>query len=71
MSKHKFTQISISGYRRLFEIENMEMRPLTVMIGANGVGKTSFLEIFSLLAASARGKLKNAISKLGGFQALL
>ncbi|MCP4399964.1 MAG: AAA family ATPase [bacterium] len=47
------------------------MRPLTVMIGANGVGKTSFLEIFSLLAASARGKLKNAISKLGGFQALV
>ncbi len=71
MSKHKFTQISISGYRRLFAIEDMEMRPLTVMIGANGMGKTSFLEIFSLLAASAQGKLKNAISKLGGFQALV
>jgi predicted ATPase len=26
------------------------------MIGANGVGKSSFLEIFSLLAASANGQ---------------
>jgi len=35
-----FTQITIEGYRRLFDL-NLELRPLTVMIGANGVGKTS------------------------------
>jgi predicted ATPase len=36
------------------------------MIGANGVGKTSLLEIFSLLAASANAQLANKISELGG-----
>lgn len=38
------------------------MGDLTVMIGGNGVGKTSFLDILSLLAASANGNgqfLKN------------
>ena len=61
-----FTQMSISGYRRLLSVKNLEMRALTVMIGANGIGKTSFLEVFALLAASARGELQNALSKLGG-----
>ncbi len=71
MIKNKFSRIDVLGYRRLLELKNMEMRPLTVMIGANGVGKSSFLEVFSLLAASAKGELKNTISKLGGFQTLI
>lgn len=45
-----FQRIEIEGYRRLYNVE-IEMRPLTVMIGANSVGKTSLLEIFLLLAA--------------------
>jgi predicted ATPase len=60
-----FERLKIEGFRRLFSAE-VEMRPLTVMIGANGVGKSSFLEIFSLLAASANGQLQSKISELGG-----
>jgi len=66
----KFKRISIEGYRRLFSV-NMEMRPLSVMIGANGMGKTSMLEVFSLLAASADGKLKETLSRSGGLQDVL
>lgn len=47
------------------------MRPLSVMIGANGVGKTAFLEIFSLLAASAKGQLQSKISELGGLSEMV
>jgi len=41
------------------------------LIGANGVGKTSFLDVFSLLAASAAGKLNKTISDMGGVAANL
>ena len=58
----KFESIQVEGYRRLSSVQ-LEMRDLTVMIGANGVGKTSFLDIFSLLAASAKGQL---LEKIGG-----
>lgn len=58
----KFESIKIEGYRRLSSVQ-LEMRDLTVMIGANGVGKTSFLDVFSLLAASAKGQL---LEKIGG-----
>ena len=60
-----FERLKIEGFCRLFSAE-VEMRDLTVMIGANGVGKSSFLEIFSLLAASANGQLQSKISELGG-----
>jgi len=64
---NSFKRITIEGYRRLFNVQiDMRDRPLTVMIGANGVGKTSLLEIFSLLAASANAQLANKISELGG-----
>lgn len=59
---NKFNHIHVEGYRRLFSVP-LEMRDLTVMIGANGVGKTSFLDVFSLLSASARGQL---LEKIGG-----
>jgi predicted ATPase len=60
-----FESIRIEGYRRLHNIQ-IDIRPLMVMIGANGIGKTSLLEVFSLLAASANAQLANRISELGG-----
>jgi len=70
MSNNQFNHISINGYRRLNHVD-IPIRPLTVMIGANGVGKTAFLEVFSLLAASAKGQLASKISELGGMNDML
>lgn len=41
------------------------------MIGANGVGKTSVLDVLSLLASSAAGKMSTSISELGGLTSIL
>jgi predicted ATPase len=60
-----FERVRIQGYRRLQNVE-LNMRPLAVMIGANGSGKTSLLEAWSLLAASCSGGLSGKISELGG-----
>ncbi|HLP89342.1 MAG TPA: AAA family ATPase [Nostocaceae cyanobacterium] len=69
---NSFGKITIKGYRRLYNVQvNMRDRPLTVMIGANGVGKTSLLEVFSLLAASANAQLGNRISELGGLSDII
>lgn len=57
--------LRIRGYRRLFDID-LEMKPFSVIIGANGAGKTSFLEVLSLLAASCNGQLSSRVSDLGG-----
>ncbi len=58
-------RIGIEGFRRLREVD-IEMRPMMALIGANGVGKTSFMDALSLLAASAKGSLNQRLSDLGG-----
>jgi predicted ATPase len=70
MNTYQFEKIDIKGYRRLLSVE-LEMRPLNVVIGQNGIGKTSILEIFSLLSASASGRLRDTISKSGGINDIL
>jgi len=62
---HKVKKIKVNGFRRLRRIE-IEMRPLMVLIGANGVGKSSFLDAVSLLSASAAGKLNSTLNDIGG-----
>jgi len=42
-----------------------------VLIGANGVGKSSLLNAFSLLSASASGRLNETLSLFGGVSSLL
>ena len=43
----RFSDLSIQGYRRLHDVQ-LPLRPLSVMIGANGTGKTSVLDVLSL-----------------------
>lgn len=67
---YEMKRFRIGGFRRLHEVD-LEMRPLMVMIGANGAGKTSVLDAFSLLSASAAGKLNSKLSSMGGVAYIL
>ncbi len=60
-----FEKIHVQGFRRLNDVD-LKLKSLNVVIGANGSGKTSLLDVFSLLAASASGKLNETASDLGG-----
>jgi predicted ATPase len=67
---YRINRIKISGFRRLKEID-LPARPFMVLIGANGVGKTSFLDAFALLSASAAGNPNQSLSRFGGVPSLL
>ena len=66
----KFESIHIQGFRRLVDVK-LELRPLMVLIGANGCGKTSLLDAWRLLAKSAEGRLSDTVSAMGGFGELI
>jgi predicted ATPase len=66
----RLERISIKGFRRLQQVD-IEMRDLVVMIGANGSGKTSFLDVLSLLSASAKGDLTETLQRKGGLNQIL
>jgi predicted ATPase len=67
---NKILRIDINGFKKLNDI-GLFVRPFMVLIGANGVGKTSMLDAFSLLSSSASGVLNRALSELGGLSNLL
>ena len=67
----RFGQLTIQGFRRLLDVR-LALRPLSVMIGANGTGKTSVLDVLSLLASSAQGRLSSpSISEMSGLANVL
>lgn len=65
MELFPFENISVRGFRRLCNVD-LPLRPLNVVIGANGSGKTSLLDVFSLLASSAAGNLGKTLQNMGG-----
>jgi predicted ATPase len=67
---NKINRMKIGGFRRLEDLD-LQVRPFMVLIGANGVGKSSLLNAFSLLSASASGKLNENLSQFGGISSLL
>jgi len=50
---------------------DMKLAPINVLIGANGVGKTSILEVMRLLAASADGHLREFLRAAGGLPSVM
>ena len=63
-----FEKLVVRGFRRLASVD-IPLKPLNVLIGANGSGKTSLLDVFTLLAASATGSLSKTTSDMGGIRA--
>jgi predicted ATPase len=59
-----------TGYRSLRAIR-MPVGPLSVFLGANGVGKTNLYRALQLLQASAAGTLSQELAGEGGMQSAL
>mgnify|MGYP000390522626 CR=1 FL=1 len=66
----QFTRVSVQGFRSLVDVD-LPLRPLGVMIGPNGCGKTALLEVFLLLRGAAQRKLAQTLDGLGGVHAVL
>lgn len=64
------SHIKLSGYKSIKELD-LDMRPINVLIGANGAGKSNFISIFSLLRALSQGRFKNYVKENGGANSLL
>ena len=63
-------RIQLKGFKSIRETD-LELRPLNVLIGANGAGKTNFIAAFELLNQIVEQNLQFFVSKSGGADALL
>lgn len=57
--------IHIAGYRSLLDL-SLKLAPLTIVQGANGVGKSNFYKALKLFASLADGSFPAAMAREGG-----
>ncbi|MCE2467017.1 MAG: AAA family ATPase [Caldilineaceae bacterium] len=63
--------LEIKNYRMFRHVTLKELQPVTVVIGANGTGKTTLLDIFTFLQDSLQQNVSAAVAKRGGFGQLV
>jgi predicted ATPase len=64
------TDLHIEGYRSVRNLR-LPVRRLTVLVGANGVGKTNIYRGLELVRAAATGDLAMSIAREGGLASVL
>jgi predicted ATPase len=62
--------IKIKGYKSI-KNARISLRPVNILIGANGAGKSNILSFFEFLDNLCTGKLENYIAKNGGEEKFL
>ena len=63
--------ITIKGFKSISSIEKLSLYPINVLVGANGAGKSNFIEVFSFLHALREGRLQEYVARAGGADKLL
>jgi predicted ATPase len=69
--RETINRLTIKGFKSIQKLENFELRPLNVLIGANGAGKSNFVEFFRLLRELTGKRLQLEVGKAGGVDACL
>ena len=63
--------ITVKGFKSIASIEKLKLGAINVIIGANGSGKSNFIEVFSFLHAIREGRLQDYVVKAGGADKVL
>src|SRR5258708_25758929 len=63
-------RVVLKGFKSIREMD-LELRPLNVMIGANGAGKSNLVSFFKLLNEMMAGRLQQHIGTTGRAQSVL
>ena len=67
----QLTHLTVRGFKSIRALEEFELRPLNVLIGPNGTGKTNFISLFYMLSCLAEKGLWRFVSEQGGLDAVL
>lgn len=66
MKRQRITRLRARGFRSLVSV-NLPLRPMTVLVGSNGSGKTNILSVLKFLSATVRFDLTDTVGAWGGF----
>jgi predicted ATPase len=64
------TRIKIKGYKSIRELD-IDLESINILLGGNGVGKSNFISLFSLIRSIYNKEFQNYVQKKGGADSLL
>jgi predicted ATPase len=70
MPSNALDSITIQGFKSIASIEKLPLRPINIVIGANGSGKSNFIGAFEFLREIGAG-LRNYVAEAGGAEKVL
>lgn len=59
-------KLSICGYKSIRELIDLELKDLNIIIGANGAGKSNFVQVFRMLIAMSKKGFQLFVLERGG-----
>jgi predicted ATPase len=71
MTSAALDHVTVKGFKSIASIEELPLRPINLLIGANGSGKSNFIGVFAFLHAIREGRLQDYVRKGGGAEQLL
>ena len=67
----RLTRIGLGGFMSIKDLQPFPVRPVNVLVGANGSGKSNLISFFRLLASIPAGRLQLHVGRAGGANSLL
>lgn len=71
MTSQALDYITIKGFKSIASIEKLPLRPINLLIGANGAGKSNFIGVFSFIRSVYEGRLQTYVRENGGADQIL
>ena len=65
------SELSVAGFRSFAKLDRLRLGARNILIGANGSGKSNFVEIFEFAQAIGKGRLEKYVARVGGVDPLL
>ena len=67
----KLRRLTVTGFKSIRAVENLELRDINIVIGPNGAGKSNFVGLFRMLSRLAREELQDYLTSQGGLNKVL
>ncbi len=71
MTTPELDSVTVKGFKSIAALDQVPLTPINLLIGANGSGKSNFIEVFSFLHAVREGSLQDYVRRAGGAEELL
>ena len=64
----RIEQVRLKNFKMFQDVTVKEIQPFTVLVGANGSGKSTFFDVFGFLRDCLRDNVRTALARRGGFR---